>query len=326
MKLIIQIPCYNEEETLPAVLEGLPTRIPGISEIEVQVMDDGSSDKTAKIAREFGVQHVLQNRTNKGLARTFQLGIDHALKQGADIIVNTDGDNQYDGSSIPDLIKPLIDGEADLVIGDRKPAENQSFSSLKRFLQRFGSTVVRRLAGVDVDDAVSGFRAYSREAALAINVMTTFSYTTETLIHAGQHGLKVASVPIKTNPVSRPSRLFKSMGGFLSKQMVTILRSYVMYRSLNAFLLVGIIMLAIGAFPILRFLYFYFTGDGDGRVQSLIVGSMLLLAGYITLVVALLSDTVATNRRLLETVLSKVREMEHNDENGLTAQKSKLEA
>jgi glycosyltransferase involved in cell wall biosynthesis len=292
------------------VLGEIPTEIPGIDSIEVQVIDDGSSDDTSEIARIHGATYILRNRGNKGLARTFQVGIDHALRVGADIIVNTDGDNQYSGSSIPDLVAPLLRREADIVVGDRKPGKNAEFSLLKRFLQRFGSSVVRRLAGVDVTDAVSGFRAYTRDAALTINVMTTFSYTTETLIHAGQAHLKIVSVPVEINAVERPSRLFTSMCAFLRKQVVTILRSYTMYRPLSAFLTIGSTMIVIGALPVLRFLFYYMIGDGEGRVQSLILGGVFLLAGYITVIIALLSDALATNRRLTEQVLSRTRELE----------------
>jgi glycosyltransferase involved in cell wall biosynthesis len=310
VKLIVQIPCHNEAETLPSVLRDIPKEIPGIDVIEVLVIDDGSSDATSVVARENGATHVLRNRGNKGLARTFQAGIDYALGAGADIIVNTDGDNQYSGASIPDLVAPLLEHKADIVIGDRVPGDNMLFSRSKRLLQRLGSFVVRRLARVDVADAVSGFRAYTREAALTINVMTTFSYTTETLIHAGQAGLKIVSVPIDVNVVERPSRLFQSTSVFVRKQIATILRSYVMYRPLAAFMTIGLVMLAIGAIPALRFLYFYSIGDGEGRIQSLILGSVFLIAGYFTLIIALLSDAMATNRRLTERTLSRLRQLE----------------
>lgn len=313
MKLIIQVPCYNEEETLPEVIAGIPDKIDGIDVLETLVIDDGSSDRTIEVARALGVTHVISNGLNKGLARTFQSGINYALAQGADIIVNTDGDHQYDGSSIPDLVRPLIEGRADIVVGDRRPHENTEFSRSKRFLQKFGSHVVRRLSQVDVADAVSGFRAYTREAAFAINVMTTFSYTTETLIHAGQHGLAITSVPVKTNSKTRPSRLFKSTRQFISKQLNTILRSYVMYRSLSAFLTLGGTMLLIGLIPIVRFIWFFMLGSGDGYIQSLILGSMFMLAGYITIVLALLSDSIATNRKLIESTLTRVRKMELSD-------------
>ncbi|MET1411843.1 glycosyltransferase family 2 protein [Roseibium sp. HPY-6] len=310
MKLIVQIPCYNEEKTLPDVVSAIPRSIPGISKVEIQIIDDGSTDGTVETARACGVDHIVQNGRNKGLARSFQHGIESALSLGADIIVNTDGDNQYSGSSIPDLVEPIIRKQADIVVGDRKPGDNPEFSWLKRQLQKLGTRVVRNLSQVDVDDAVSGFRAYSREAAYTINVMTRFSYTTETLIHAGQHGLSVVSVPVKTNPTTRPSRLAGSTFRFLKKQIVTILRSYFMYRSLNAFLWAGVLMIGIGLVPVLRFLFFYAIGDGDGRVQSLVLGSMFLLAGYITVVIAFLSDALATNRRLTEAVLERVRRLE----------------
>jgi glycosyltransferase involved in cell wall biosynthesis len=313
MKLIIQIPCLNEEANLAQVISSLPTQIPGIDIIETQVIDDGSTDRTYEIAKKLNVTHVLRNKSNKGLAYSFQSGINNALVQGADIIVNTDGDNQYCGSSIADLVKPIVEGRADIVLGDRKPTENTAFSPLKRMLQGVGSMVVRNLAKVEIDDAVSGFRAYSREAAFGINVMTQFSYTTETLIHAGQQGMTITSVVIKTNKTTRPSRLFKSTRSFISKQAVTILRSYIMYRPLNAFSKLGAMILLLGLFPIFRFLYFFMTGEGEGHVQSLVLGGVLLLAGYMTIVLALLSDTIATNRRLLEQVLNKVRKLEMAD-------------
>ncbi|WP_234822618.1 glycosyltransferase family 2 protein [Palleronia aestuarii] len=311
--MIIQIPCLNEAETLPSVLSTIPAHIPGIDTIETQIIDDGSTDGTAEIARNLGVTHILVNKTNIGLARSFQKGIENALHRGATIIVNTDGDNQYSSASIPDLIRPILEGRADIVIGDRKPGENEDFSLVKRSLQRFGTRVVRRLAGVDVTDAVSGFRAYSRDAALDINVMTGFSYTIETLIHAGQKGYTVVSVPVGINRATRPSRLFKSMGSFLRKQLVTILRSYVMYRSLSAFLALGGIMLFLGALPIIRFLILYAMGSGDGHIQSLVLGGVFLLAGYLTVVIAFLSDTIATNRRLTEHVLVRLRRLEMSE-------------
>ena len=307
--LVVQIPCFNEAETLPSVLAGIPRRFEGVARVEVQVIDDGSTDDTVEVARRLGVDHVIRQKGNKGLARSFQAGIDAALARGADIVVNTDGDNQYDGSSIADLIRPIVRGEADIVLGDRRPGENREFSPLKRLLQRFGSRVVRALAEIDVADAVTGFRAYSRDAALAIRVMTRFSYTIETLIHAGQRGFTVRSVPVRTNRTERPSRLFKSIPQFVSRQGVTILRSCVMYRPLGTFMSLGTVLLALGAVPVLRFLWFFAIGEGDGHVQSLVLGGVLLLAGYLTMLIALLSDTIATNRRLTEDLLVNIRDM-----------------
>ncbi|WP_428673826.1 glycosyltransferase family 2 protein [Roseibium sp.] len=310
MKLIVQIPCFNEETTLPLVIAGIPRSFPGVDAVEILVIDDGSSDRTAAIAREHGADHVISNNRNKGLASSFQAGIEAALARGADIIVNTDGDNQYSGSSIPDLVRPILEQRADIVVGDRNPGDNSDFSWLKRQLQKIGTRIVGNLARVDVNDAVSGFRAYSRNAAYTINVMTRFSYTTESLIHAGQRDLTVVSVPVMTNPTTRPSRLTGSTSGFLRKQIVTILRSYFMYRPLSAFLSAGLVMIAIGLLPVLRFLFYYATGDGDGHIQSLVLGSMFLLAGYITVVIAFLSDSLSTNRRLTESVLERVRQLE----------------
>ncbi|SFR47644.1 Glycosyltransferase involved in cell wall bisynthesis [Yoonia tamlensis] len=317
MKLIVQIPCLNEEENLAQVLAGIPKQIAGITTIETQIIDDGSTDRTVEIANQMGATHILRNTTNRGLAHSFQVGIEHALRMGADIIVNTDGDHQYDSASIADLVKPIVDRQADIVLGDRQPAQNKTFSPLKRLLQKVGSAVVSNLAQVDISDAVSGFRAYSREAAMSINVMTRFSYTTETLIHAGQQGFHITSVVINTNPTNRPSRLFRSMWSFIGKQAATMLRSYVMYRPLNAFMSIGGVMILIGVLPVLRFLFFYVTGNGDGNIQSLVLGGVFLLAGYITIILALLSDTIATNRRLLEQILRRIRdiEMATSDEN-----------
>ena len=310
LRLIVQIPCYNEAETLPAVIRGVPRRIDGVASVEILVVDDGSTDGTAAVARACGADHVVSHKANAGLARTFQTGIEAALDLGADLIVNTDGDNQYDGSSIGPLIGPILAERADVVIGNRRPWDNADFSLTKRILQRVGSTVVQRLSGVRADDAVSGFRAYTREAARSINVMTPFSYTTETLISVGRQGFVVASVPVTTNKVERPSRLFRSTSVFLRKQAATILRSFMMYAPLSGFTALGLVMLGIGAVPLLRFLYFVALGDGAGHVQSLVLGSMFAVMGYVTLVLGLLGDTIATNRRLLEATLRRVRELE----------------
>ncbi|MES0827105.1 glycosyltransferase family 2 protein [Ruegeria sp. SCP11] len=308
--LIVQIPCYNEETTLPDVIAGVPRQIPGIACVEIQVIDDGSTDETVEIARALGVDHIVRNKENKGLARSFQTGIEHALANGADIIVNTDGDNQYSGSSIADLVQPSIAGEADIVLGDRDPGRNLEFPPTKRLLQRVGSRVIRSLAGIPVQDAVTGSRAYSRHAAQQINVMTRFSYTVETLIHAGRAGMTIRSVPVKTNAATRSSRLFQSTGQFIRKQLVTIIRSCAMYMPLRSFLLAGLVILAIGLIPVARFLYFFAIGDGDGHIQSLVLGAVFLIMGYVTVLVAFLSDIIATNRRLSETTLVRLRELE----------------
>ena len=271
MKLIIQIPCLNEEDNLAQVLDGIPKQIPGITQIETQIIDDGSTDRTVEIAKQMAVTYILRNNTNRGLAYSFQVGIENALRNGADIIVNTDGDHQYDSASITDLVKPIVDKKADIVLGDRQPAKNTTFSLMKRLLQKVGSAVVSNLAQVTISDAVSGFRAYSREAALSINVMTRFSYTTETLIHAGQQGFNITSVVIKTNPTNRPSRLFRSMWSFIGKQAATMLRSYVMYRPLNAFMSIGGVMILIGLLPVVRFLFFFMAGNG--RIKRGAAGS-----------------------------------------------------
>jgi glycosyltransferase involved in cell wall biosynthesis len=314
MKLIVQIPCLNEAQDIAAVVGAVPRSIEGISSVEVLVIDDGSSDGTAAIATQAGADHVIINKKTLGLARTFQRGISTALGLGADIIVNTDGDGQYAGSSIPDLVRPVLNGEADIVIGDRKPSENKDFSNSKRMLQHVGSSVVKKLAQIDVSDAVSGFRAYSREAAMRTTVFTKFSYTTETLIAAGNSGMTVVSVPVDTNLVERPSRLFKSMHSFVFRQMVTILRSFVMYRPLRAFMNIGFVMIALGLVPVVRFLILYALGQGDGHVQSLVLGGALLVCGYISFLVGLLSDVVATNRRLEEEIIIILRRMEHDEQ------------
>lgn len=307
MKLIVQIPCYNEAETVAQVISEVPRTIAGVDKVEVLVIDDGSSDGTIDVALAAGADHVLRNRSNVGLARTFERGLNACLLLGADVIVNTDGDNQYDGASIPDLVRPIVEKRAEIVLGDRDPGANREFSFLKRRLQRLGSFMVRKLSGVAVADAVSGFRAYSREAAIGTIVMTRFSYTTETLIHAGQRGIVIASVPVKTNPTPRQSRLASSMRVFIQKQLATLARSFAMYRPLHAFSILGLAMLLIGAIPIARFGYFLLIGEDDGHIQSLVLGSMFFIVGYLSLVLALVGDTIATNRQLLEASLRQMR-------------------
>lgn len=310
MKLIIQIPCYNEEHTLPQTVKDLPTEIPDIDTVEYMIIDDGSKDRTLQVAEDLGVHHIIRNKNNRGLARTFRKGIDECLKRGADIIVNTDGDNQYAGWDIPKLIQPILDGEADVVVGDRKTQKIEHFSPLKKFLQRFGSYVVRKLSGVKVPDAVSGFRAYSREAAIQMNIVSPFSYTIEALIQAGKKHMAVSHVPVGTNEKTRESRLFTSIPKFIERQLTTIVRMYAMYQPLRVFFFIGLGLSVLGAIPILRFLFFYFTGEGDGHIQSLILGGTLIILGFFSFLIALLADLINFNRQLVEQTLEKVKRLE----------------
>jgi glycosyltransferase involved in cell wall biosynthesis len=309
-KLIIQIPCFNEAETLPETLVALPRRIDGIDQIEVLVIDDGSHDGTAEVARRFGAHHIVRHRRNRGLAAAFQSGLDAALAAGADIIVNTDADGQYEGADIARLVAPVIAHQADIVIGDRGVASNAHFGPFKRLLQRAGSSVVRRLSRTDVTDAVSGFRAISRAAAQRITITTEFSYTTDMLIQAGRKRLKIVSVPIRTNAAVRPSRLFTSIPQFITRQLMTMARAYATYNPLRTFALIGTTLAVIGLLPIVRFLYFWATGDGDGHVQSLVLGGSLLVLGVVTGLLGVLADQIGTNRKLLEEALYALRRLE----------------
>lgn len=313
MKLIVQIPCLNEEHTLPQTLADIPRRIEGIDTVEILIIDDGSTDRTVEVARQLGVEHIIQNKKNLGLARTFRKGLDACLHLGADIVVNTDGDNQYAGWDIPKLVKPILEGRADIVVGDRQTGRIGHFSGPKKWLQRLGSKVVRNLSEVDIPDAVSGFRAISREAAMRINIVSSFSYTTEMLIQAGKKHMAVTSVPVETNAKTRESRLFKSIPKFIERQLTTMVRMYAMYQPLRVFFFIGLILGTIGLLPILRFLYLYLTGDGDGHIQSLILGGVLLMMAFISWLVGLVADLINFNRQLIEMTLEKVRRMELND-------------
>ena len=311
MKLIVQIPCYNEEATLAQTVADIPRQVEGIDNVEILVIDDGSTDRTLEIARAAGVDHVIRNSANQGLARAFREGLDASLKLGADIIVNTDGDNQYAGRDIPKLVRPILDGRADLVIGDRQTASIPHFSPLKKFFQWLGSNIVRRLSGgLDVPDAVSGFRAITRDAAFSINIISSFSYTIEMLIQAGKKRLAVTSVPIHTNEVTRESRLFTGVPSFILKSGTTVLRMFTMYKPLQVFSIIGLLLMLIGLVPVVRFLVFYFSGEGAGHIQSLVIGGAFIVIGFITFVIALLADLINFNRRLLEITLEKTRRME----------------
>jgi len=310
MKIIVQIPCLNEEETLPQTIHDIPRDIEGVDRVEILVLDDGSTDRTADVARELGVDHVISNSKTQGLARTFRKGIDACLHLGADIIVNTDGDNQYRGQDIPRLIAPLIAKKADIVVGDRQTNTVPHFSWRKKLFQRFGSWVVRYLSGLDIPDAVSGFRAISRDAAIRLNIISPFSYTIEMLIQAGKKHMAVASVPIGTNPKTRESRLFKAAPEFIERSLSTMIRMYAMYQPLRVFFLIGSVITLIGIFPIIRFLYFYFTEGGFGHLQSLVLGGVLVIIGFITLVIGLVADLISFNRQLIEMTLERVRSLE----------------
>jgi glycosyltransferase involved in cell wall biosynthesis len=310
LKLIVQIPCLNEEETLAATLIDIPRDVPGVECVEILVIDDGSSDRTVDVARRYGVNHIVRNRANLGLARTFSRGIEECLKRGADIIVNTDGDNQYRGADIPKLVQPIIEGKADIVVGDRQTRKVAHFSPFKKALQALGSRIMSFITRTELPDAVSGFRAFSREAALKTNIVSPFSYTLESLIQAGAKSLKIVSVPIGTNGKTRESRLFDSIPSFVSRQLKTLVLMYVMYKPLRAFCIVGALLAAVGAAPIARFLFYYATGDGQGHLQSLVLASVLLVMSFISFATGLLADVVSRNRQLLELTLEKVRRLE----------------
>lgn len=310
MKLIIQIPCYNEAETLPATLAALPRAIPGIAQIETLVIDDGSQDETSEVARRCGVDHVVRVTHNRGLAHAFTTGIEACLLNGADIIVNTDADNQYPGAEIARLVEPILAGRADLVIGDRQVDRVAFFSPVKRLLQRLGSWVISRAAGMDVPDAASGFRALTRETALRMLVLSNYSYTLETLIQSGARRLAIEFVPIETNPPTRPSRLMHHIPHFLSHSAATILRAYTLYRPLRVFMGMGLAALLLGVAIGLRFLYFYLTGTGAGHIQSLILAAILCIIGFQTMLIGLVADLVGFNRKIMEEVLYRMRKLE----------------
>ena len=311
-KLIIQIPCLNEAATLPATLADLPTSVAGSEVIETLVIDDGSRDGTADVARGAGVHHIVRLTRNKGLAAAFMAGIDASLKQGADFIVNTDADNQYAGHEIPRLLAPLLSGEADLVIGDRNIGELSEMSWQKRQLQRLGSWVVRQVSNTSVPDTTSGFRAYTREAALRMTIVSEFSYTLESIIQAGKKRMAIAHVPVATNPRTRDSRLFDSMFGYIKRSAATIVRIYAMYEPLKVFSYIGVTLFGVGLLLALRFFYNYVTDAtfGPRFVQSLIFSAVFMIVGFQVVLIGLLADVISANRKLLEDLLYRVRKLE----------------
>jgi glycosyltransferase involved in cell wall biosynthesis len=316
MKLIIQIPCLNEATTLPATLAGLPRQIPGIDVIETLVVDDGSRDDTARIARANGVDHVVSFKRTKGLAAAFRAGIDGCLRAGADIIVNTDGDNQYEGRDIVRLVEPLVAGTADMVIGDRNIREIRHMSGTKKGLQQIGSWVVRQVSSTEVPDTTSGFRAYTREAALRMTIVSEFSYTLESIIQAGKQRMAIAHVEVRTNPRTRPSRLFPSVWAYLKQSGATIVRVYTMYEPLKVFTSIGALVFLGGLAIALRFLYYYlFTFDSEGKIQSLILAATLMTVGFQIALIGLVADVISAMRKLLEDLLYRVRKMELGDRN-----------
>jgi glycosyltransferase involved in cell wall biosynthesis len=315
MKLIVQIPCLNEEASLPETLAAIPRTITGIDRVEVLVIDDGSSDATVAVARSHGVDHVVRFTRRKGLAAAFMAGLDASLKLGADVIVNTDADNQYPGHEIPRLLAPILAGQADMVVGDRGVAELAHFSPTKRLLQRLGSWVVRKVSGTSIADATSGFRALTREAALRINIVSEFTYTLESIIQAGKKKLAIAHLPIQAKE-TRPSRLFGSTWEYLKRSAATILRIYAMYEPFRVFVVLGSLLLLAGTGLGLRYAWFWWMGEIRGHLQSAILSVLLLLMGFVTLQWGLMADLVASNRKLLEDLLYRVRKMELPDDRG----------
>lgn len=315
MKVFVQIPCLNEEKTLPLVLSSIPKKIPGVEKVEILVIDDGSTDKTVEVAKKLGVKHFVHHAQRRGLARSFQDGVEYALGHGADIVVNTDGDNQYPQERIADLVQPILRGEAEIVIADRQTDKIKHFSPLKKSLQKFGSRVVNMAAGTKIPDAASGFRAYSKKALLEINVVTDFSYCMETIVHAGRKRIPLASIPVTTNPKTRESRLFNNMWQHVGRSGAAIVRSYSMHQPFKVFSTVATIMLILGLLPFLRYLWvFIFDAAALGQhLQSLILGAVLIILGVLFFAVGLLADLVKINRKLLEDALAKLKEIQSRD-------------
>jgi len=312
MKLIIQIPCLNEAETLPRTLLDLPKQIPGIDEIEILVIDDGSTDNTSEVARQHGVHHIIRLTKRKGLANGFATGLDACLKRGADIIVNTDADGQYKGEDIPRLVQPILQGKADIVIGNRDIENVAQFSWVKKRLQRLGSWVVRQLANSKISDTTTGFRAYNKEAALRLNIISNYTYTLESIIQAEHKNLAVENITINTNKVDRPSRLFKNIPQYIKRSMITIVRVYSMFNPFSLFLRMGSLCLLVAFIIGCRFIYYYMMTGGTGKIQSLILAAILSIIGFQLIIIGILADLISANRQLIEDTLLRVKKIELN--------------
>jgi len=311
MKLIVQIPCFNEEKTLPQTVRDIPRSIDGIDKIEILIIDDGSTDQTVKIAESLNVDHIIRFRHNKGLARAFTAGLDASVQCGADIIVNTDADNQYKGEDIPKLIKPIMEDKAEIVVGDRQVGTISHFSFIKKVLQKFGSWVVRQISETNITDTTSGFRAYSKDAALKLNIVSPFTYTLESIIQAGKKHITIVHVPIRTNKPLRKSRLFKSIPSYIQRSVVTIVRMYTMFQPLRIFFYFGSTFLLFGSLGVFRFLYLYVLSSGaSGHIQSLILSGVFLIMGFMLLMIGLVADIISFNRRLIEDILYRTKKME----------------
>jgi len=316
MKLMVQIPCLNEEATLPATLGDIPRQIEGIDKVEIVIIDDGCTDRTVEIARRLGVDHVISFPANRGLGHAFAAGIDFCLRQGADVIVNTDGDNQYFGGDIPKLVKPILEGRAHLVIGDREPEKVPHFSFIKKKMQTLGSRVVSRLADMHVPDVASGFKAYTREAAMRLSCSTDFDHTVDHVIQAGRKHIITVSVPIRTNEKLRESRLFTNIWVFISHSISIMVRVYSSYRAMKIFSAAGILAIALGFLIGVRFLYFFFfTGEHDAHIQSLILAAILLIAGFQMILTGIVADLINSSRGILEDVSYRLRRMEFERDN-----------
>lgn len=310
MKVIVQIPCLNEEETLPLVLKTIPKKIPGVDSVEVLIVDDGSTDKTIEVAKQHGVKHFVRHKKNMGLARSFHDGVNYALELGADIVVNTDGDNQYPQERIGDLVQPILEGKAEIVIADRQTKTIEHFSPIKKFFQQAGSAVVNKAAGTNLPDAASGFRAYSRTALLRLNIVTQFSYCMETIIQAGNKRIPIESIKVKTNPKTRESRLFKSIWQHMKQSGFAITRSFIMYKPWVVFINLGLFLLLIGLLPFVRYAILYFSGDRGDHIQSLLLGAVLLFASMIAFALGIIADLIRTNRTLIEDALERTKKLE----------------